>query len=192
MNSQTSNVSVLRPNSQAADARLISETYRGMNAQLHATIPDYGAHGHKWAATVATLLGDPTIRSVLDYGCGKGTLARALEVEHPLLEVYRYDPAMPEWAAAPLPADLVICCDVLEHIEPECLEAVLDDISRCAIRGCMLVIAQTAAAKTLPDGRNAHLIQARSGWWLPKLLARWDLKMAWDKGKDFVFIGMPK
>lgn len=186
MNLPSSNVSELRPSKP-----LISEEYRALNAQLHAQRDDYGAHGHKWASTVNTLL-SPDMKSVLDFGCGKGTLARALELEHPGLDVRRFDPAMPAWAAAPLPADLVICVDVLEHIEPEYLDTVLDELLRCGTRGCLLVIAQTAAAKMLPDGRNAHLIQARCGWWLPKLLARWELKMAWDKGKDFVFIGAPK
>jgi hypothetical protein len=31
------------------------------------------------------------------------------------------------------------------------------------------------AGKTLPDGRNAHLIQKPSSWWLPKLSAHFDV-----------------
>jgi len=29
--------------------------------------------------------------------------------------------------------------------------------------------------KVLPDGRNAHLIQQPAGWWLPKILERFEL-----------------
>jgi hypothetical protein len=31
--------------------------------------------------------------------------------------------------------------------------------------------------KTLADGRNAHLIQEPPEWWLPKIMARWDLRL---------------
>ena len=57
------------------------------------------------------------------------------------------------------------CGDVLEHVEPEYLQDVLADIKRCMKRAGLLVISTIPAKKTLPDGRNAHLIVESPLWW---------------------------
>lgn len=163
---------------------LISETYRQQNKALHAARADYGIGGHKWADPIAQLAVSCGARSVLDYGCGKGTLKRSLNDR---LRVEEYDPAFHD--ALPSPADLVVCTDVLEHIEPGCLLYVLEDLRRCAEKAVFLVVATRPAAKTLDDGRNAHLIVKSSGWWLPKLMCRWRIKQFIDFGGEFLFIG---
>jgi hypothetical protein len=83
--------------------------------------------------------------------------------------VRNYDPGIPADSALPAPADLVVCTDVLEHIEPEHLDAVLAHIFRLAQRAVFLQIALFPAKKTLPDGRNAHLIVQPANWWLDKI-----------------------
>jgi hypothetical protein len=110
-------------------------------------------------------------RQVLDYGCGKGTLAASISD----YEVWEYDPAIEGKDEIPPPRDLVVCTDVLEHIEPDCLDAVLDDIKRCTVKLALLTIACRPAKKLLEDGRNAHLIQEGYRWWLPKIWQRFDL-----------------
>jgi hypothetical protein len=65
---------------------------------------------------------------------------------------------------------------VLEHIEPELLDNVLDDLQRLTLRAAMCTVHTGAAVKFLPDGRNAHLIQQPPEWWLPKFEARFDVK----------------
>ncbi len=87
-----------------------------------------------------------------------------------------YDPAIEGLDDEPEPADLVVCGDVLEHIEPECLDAVLDDLKRCTVKAIFLTVATRPAKKTLSDGRNAHLIQQPAEWWLPKIMQRWELQ----------------
>ena len=62
------------------------------------------------------------IKRVLDYGCGKGLLGLFLPIS-----VYNYDPAMPEWSADPEPEDYLLCTDVLEHVEPDCIEDVVEE-----------------------------------------------------------------
>jgi hypothetical protein len=79
--------------------------------------------------------------------------------------IWEYDPAIPEKAESPRPADLVVCTDVLEHIEPDHLKAVLKDLKRCVKRMGYFVINTGPARKTLPDGRNTHLIQQDREWW---------------------------
>ena len=64
---------------------------------------------------------------------------------------------------------------MLEHIEPELLDNVLDDLKRVTKRAALFTVHVKPAVKVLPDGRNAHLIQQPPSWWLPKFLERFDL-----------------
>lgn len=172
---------------------LISEPYRELNRELHSRNPRYGTSGQHWAPIVARIANLHHVETILDYGCGKGTLKEQLAGKTPAL-VLEYDPAVPGKDTPPLPADFVVCGDVLEHIEPDCLGDVLDDIDRCANRLCMLVIATRPADKHLIDGRNAHLIVEPLEWWKPKLKARWKA-LLWDSesiAEQFTFIGKPK
>jgi cyclopropane fatty-acyl-phospholipid synthase-like methyltransferase len=167
----------------------ISEEYRAINRKLHTDNPDYGVSGHKRAQALATIARKSGIREILDYGCGKGTLKVALSHGY---NVHEYDPAIDGKDAAPSPADLVYCGDVAEHIEPEYLDAFLDDLKRVTKKQLFMVIATRPAKKTLEDGRNAHLIQQPIEWWLPKLKQRFDLDMIAGNGKEFTFIGLPR
>ena len=74
---------------------------------------------------------------VLDYGAGKGRLGVALRQHlQQELKIHHDDPAIPEWSAPPAPCSFVACIDVLEHIEPDLLEDVLDDLERVTgVRG---------------------------------------------------------
>jgi hypothetical protein len=148
----------------------ITPEYRELNRELHAGA-FYGISGEKWAKVVASMCETINSRDVLDYGCGQRTLEKALG-----FAIRNYDPCIKGLEATPAPADLVVCTDVLEHIEPECLEEVLDDLRRVTRRFGFFVIANRPALKNLPDGRNAHLIQEGEEWWLPKIAARWQIQ----------------
>lgn len=161
---------------------LISEAYKEQNKQLHSTT-NYGAGGYRWASSVAELCGKLGSQDVLDYGCGKKTLERALG-----FEIRNYDPCIEGLDAAPLPARVVVCTDVLEHIEPDHLDDVLDDLERVVLDYGFFVIANRAAKKTLPDGRNAHLIQEGPRWWLPKLCQRFEIVQVTNLGHEFVVL----
>src|SRR5262245_3873461 len=152
---------------------LISDAYRALNHELHQR-GNYGVSGGKWAGMVRDLAKGFGCRTVLDYGCGQCTLRAALgEVPFELRE---YDPALPDKAGMPEKAELVVCCDVLEHVEPDCLYSVLDHLRDLSRKATFLVIATRPAAKFLADGRNAHLIVEKVSWWLPKLENRWKLR----------------
>ena len=45
----------------------------------------------------------------------------------------------------------------------------LADLNRCTKRCAYLVIHTGPAGKTLPDGRNTHLIQQGEAWWREQL-----------------------
>jgi hypothetical protein len=149
---------------------LISEPYRQLNAQLHKEREDYGIGGHKYARQVQDLARQTGANSILDYGCGKRTLERALG-----FEIENYDPAIPGCEAPPAPADLVVCTDVLEHIEPECLGAVLNDLQRVTREILVLTVATRPAKKFLADGSNAHKIVQPARWWLSQILVHFDM-----------------
>jgi hypothetical protein len=82
-----------------------------------------------------------------------------------------YDPAFPEYGEA-RPADLVCCIDVLEHIEPDYLDRVLDELKAITVAHGFFTVHTVPAVKQLADGRNAHLILEDSAWWLERLRAR--------------------
>jgi hypothetical protein len=125
---------------------------------------------------VAELLKQIGSAVLLDYGAGKGRLGETLKTLMPTPpQICHYDPARPEWAATPQPAPFVTCIDVLEHIEPELLDNVLDDLRRVTASAGFFTVHTGPAVKVLTDGRNAHLIQQPPAWWLPKFLSRFDL-----------------
>lgn len=160
------------------ESPLISEHYRALNRELHETNPAYGTSGYKYAKRVADLAERYRAKTLLDYGCGKRVLDQGIREHYgdaPVLEVINYDPCIPGFESAKRPADIVACIDVLEHIEPERLDAVLDDIKANALKAVFLMVATRPAKKVLSDGRNAHLIQRPYSWWLQKLMARFRL-----------------
>lgn len=142
------------------ETAVISPEYVALNAELHQRKPGYGSGGAQYAWIVQRLAERLQAQSVLDYGAGKGGLAKALP-----FPIHEYDPAVSEKAVLPQPADLVVCTDVLEHVEPDRLQAVLTDLRRVTRRLLFCVVHTGAARKSLPDGRNAHLIQQDAAWW---------------------------
>lgn len=140
---------------------LITPDYQSLNAELHARVPAYGAGGHKWADFVRALVADTGAKSVLDYGCGKATLAAAL----PGLKVFSYDPAVAGRQALPASAGVVVCTDVMEHVEPQCTDAVIAHLCGLATRAVFVAVACRPSRKLLADGRPAHLNVQPPAWW---------------------------
>ncbi len=164
---------------------LITPNYAELNARLHDVRPDYGTSGQRWAATVDRLANWIGACSILDYGCGKQTLAAAL----PQRKITGYDPALPGLDIAPSPADLVVCTDVLEHVEPECIEEVLDDLCRITSKLAFVTVATRPAVKTLADGRNAHLTVQPLSWWRSRFESRFDILQVRElKGSEFALV----
>jgi hypothetical protein len=143
---------------------LITDEYRNMMRSYHNTVLHYGVGAGNYADSVIKMKESIKAESVLDYGCGKGYLAKALP-----FPIWEYDPTIEGKDECPRAADLVVCIDVLEHIEPSCLDAVLADLARCTLKAGFFIIHTGPAKKTLPDGRNTHLIQEKREWWNNKL-----------------------
>lgn len=145
---------------------LISPEYQAQQRQMHKDRDDYGAGaGSLDLVRKLALWGR---RRMLDYGAGKMRLAEALG---PAYRVTGYDPCVDGIDGEPEPHPAVVCSNVLEHVEPECIDDVLRDIRRCTQQRALLMIHIGPAHATLPDGRNAHLIQQSKAWWLEKIEA---------------------
>lgn len=145
--------------------KLISDEYRALNAHEHNCQNGYGIQGYKHLPQVLKLAERMQAQSVLDYGCGQATLSKHARRVSPL-EFRNYDPAIAEFSALPEPADIVVCTDVLEHVEPACLAEVLGHIASLANKAAYLEIACRPAKRVLSDGRNAHINVRDGEFWL--------------------------
>lgn len=157
---------------------LISPAYLEEQRRLHADPRGYGTKGRKWLTQVQELAGTFGAHSILDYGCGQASLMREFWANpDPLLvgvDFRSWDPAVPQWGAWPEPADLVVCTDVLEHVEADKMEAVLDHLQSLAHIGLFVVVSLVPTAKVLSDGRQAHISLHPKAWWEEQLGDRFD------------------
>lgn len=151
---------------------LISEQYRAEQTALHAK-GNYGTASLQFGQLVSALVERTGSKTLLDYGCGSmRNLMKVLDCD---VQYLGYDPAVPEFSHK-APSDMVVSIDVLEHIEPELLDNVLDDLQSLTQGYAFFTVHTGPAKKILSDGRNAHLIQQPPAWWLPKFLQRWELQ----------------
>jgi len=149
-------------------SELISDEYLLEQKRLHTT--GYGERGGKWGKAVFTLARQSRVKTVLDYGCGQAGLSNVLGGFGP--KFTNYDPAVERFAAMPEPADLVVCTDVLEHIEEEKIDRVLWHLRQLTILYLFTVISLVETKKTLSDGRQAHILMRPIPWWVEMITFR--------------------
>jgi hypothetical protein len=151
--------------------RFITPEYLISQKLLHAAPKGYGGRGDKWASAVLSLVKDHDCKTILDYGCGQGTLKVAIQSHLPKDAVTEYDPAIQgkDEIEKYKTFDLVVCTDVLEHIEPDRLAVVIDHLFRLTNKVLFLVIATRPSNKFFPDGRNVHLTIEPAGWWRDRI-----------------------
>lgn len=170
---------------------VISEEYRRLQQQLHQN-PEYGVASISFAPVVKEIIDMGKLQSLSDYGAGKQNLMKALKAKFAVDIDYRpYDPAFPEYGE-PREADLVCCIDVLEHIEPELLDNVLDELQSITRRYGLYSVHTGPAVKVLADGRNAHLTQKPSSWWLPRLCLRFEIEALHRTAGGFYVLVIPR
>jgi hypothetical protein len=171
---------------------LISDRYKAMNKRLHADHSDYGIVGGSKATAIVKMARERGFKTILDYGCGKGTFKAAVKKIAPDLTVLEFDPAVKGKDSLPTKQpDLIVALDVMEHIEPEYLDAVLSTMHGLKPRLVVLLISVQPAEKTLPDGRNAHLIVQPPEWWHEKLSKYFRTVDVDESMSHFNFTGSP-
>jgi hypothetical protein len=153
----------------------ISPNYLSLQQTLHKD-PNYGVASLGFAPIVKEIMVHFKVTSISDYGAGKCNLRRGLAESGVTDYAYfPYDPAFPEYGT-PKPADLVCCIDVLEHIEPEFLDNILLDLREITRARGFFSVHCGPAQKVLVDGRNAHLIQQPTSWWLPRFCRHFEIE----------------
>jgi len=158
--------------------KLISEEYRELISELH-SIGKWGGESTKprILATIRDHIGWQQATTLIDYGSGniegeERSLKWALKDECNVIE---YEPAIKSKSKSPDPQDYVVSVDVLEHVEPEYIDNVLDDLKRIISRRAFFTISCAKALLHLPDGRNAHLIVKPREWWMAKIEERFTI-----------------
>ena len=155
--------------------KTISEEYKKIQLELHSRDQFYGVASIEFSPIVAGIIDHFKIDNISDYGAGKKRLIDALTLHRKSPKLYfPYDPAFPQYGN-PKPADLVCCIDVLEHIEPELLDNVLEELKNITINLGFFTVHLGPAKKILSDGRNAHINIMPMEWWLNKFSERFEI-----------------
>lgn len=168
-----------------------SRAYQDLQREM---APNYEGAGAQYANRVyliaAQLLKRLGAIEHLDYGAGKGALQTAMRENYAALTglrmlAYNLDDPDPE------PVELVTCTDVMEHVEPECVAAVLDHIRDLTTEVAFFAIDTQPAVKTLPDGRNAHICIREPQWWRGQLMKRFLILENYSRGGTVMFVCIP-
>lgn len=147
---------------------LITEEHKRISSEHHLNNPKYGGGNYSdlEIARVRSLGKDYKIKTILDYGSGKGVLKKTLLRECPLFKVWNYEPALDIDQRQPV--DLVWCKDVLPHVEPECVDDIIQDIEKYCQKVLYIQI-YTAPSKTLMGDQDIRRITKPMEWWLEKM-----------------------
>ena len=116
----------------------------------------------RWVNRVIEVADRVQARTILDYGSGPSRgISRFLA-----RTVRDYDPGVAGLDALPKPVDLVICIHTLEHVEPDCLDAVVDHLQWLARKAVFVVVScEPSTTKVLPDGTPWHTLVRDATWW---------------------------
>jgi hypothetical protein len=148
---------------------LISPEYQALLQRQHRETKWGADADYRHFAEVMQVVSTQRCASILDYGSGRESLRRDVDrLALKPIPVACYDPGTSR-TELPEHADLVVCGDVLEHIQPDKIDAVLEHIFSLAHKAIFLVIALRQAKAPMVDGSPAHLIVEDASWWLKKL-----------------------
>lgn len=169
---------------------LVTDHYRSVLEKEHAQ-GEWGIMSLHFAARVANMMKLHRSKEVLDYGCGAGNLGKSLKVIMPDVIVHNYEPGIPQYSHPPAPCKIVACIDVLEHVEPECLESVLNDLERVIEGYAVITVSCHLAMRVLNNGWNAHICIKTPQEWLEILRERFDITF-YHAASDFLKLEVAK
>jgi hypothetical protein len=143
----------------------ITEPYR-KSRELRYLDPESGAGKALHAPMVSEIVNRLQVTELLDYWCGRAWLVQNLKLAQQC-KIQCYDPAMPGFSGEALPMQMVACVDVLQDVEPECIDAVLDDLQR---------VTSVVGYISILQGEREPLINQDKAWWLDRIMTRFDLQ----------------
>ena len=136
--------------------------------KLHIQNSNYGDTGPKYLERIVTHIQKYKPDSILDFGCGKGGLAKELLKFG--LNVDQYDPAIAGKENIPQKHyAMIITTDVLEHLYEDEIQTICNDFLSLSPSTMFHAICTRPASNLLPDGSNAHKTVKPIEWWEDKL-----------------------
>ena len=148
------------------DSNVVSADYKSQLKKLHASTV-WGETAQNMVGRIKPVIDKYDCKELVDYGSGHGGFRKALNDSS--YKIHEYDPGIVGKDAPAPEKDFLLSIDVLEHIEPDKIDAVLGDMRRIMRKAGFFSIATGPARKILPDGRNAHLIIEDADWWTEKV-----------------------
>jgi 2-polyprenyl-3-methyl-5-hydroxy-6-metoxy-1,4-benzoquinol methylase len=147
---------------------LVSSKYKTVLNDTHKLTENKWGGGHSVdkLPKYESLLKSLEVKTMLDYGCANGKFKVYMDKHKPQYEVYEYDPGIKGKDILPQPADFIVCCDVMEHVEPDLLDNVMNHLQSLVIKGGFFNISTKEAITLLSDGSNAHKIVKDGQWWI--------------------------
>jgi 2-polyprenyl-3-methyl-5-hydroxy-6-metoxy-1,4-benzoquinol methylase len=143
---------------------LVTDYYRSVLEKEH-SISQWGVASVYYAPRIFDILSKYNLNELLDYGSGVGNLEKVLKKLNPNIVVHKYEPGIPQWSTSPKPCKMVACIDVIEHVEPDCLNNVLDDLERVIEKYAFISISTVPATRVLNNGWNAHICLKKAEEW---------------------------
>ena len=114
-------------------------------------------------------------KNILDYGAGKATFHKLLFNNTKIpgaplnINIVPYDPAYEPFNKKPAGRfDLVLCIDVMEHVQEDKIDEVLADIFSFG-DNIFITISCYPATQILLNGKNAHYTIKKPEWWKERL-----------------------
>lgn len=140
------------------DYRQTLDQYKEIHARA------YGVSAYLYFDQIAKEVVNLRPGSILDYGCGRSDMVAHFWNEG-RRRIAKYDPAIPQFEQMPGGEfDLVLCTDVMEHIQIADIDRVLSEI-RAKSANALFTISMKPARARLPDGRNAHVSLLTASEW---------------------------
>lgn len=135
--------------------------------------------GSKWGSTGGKYSGNdvvrilrerPYIKTVLDFGAGKGSMGKLIASHGIEVDWTNYDPGMPEYSVLPdKQFDLVTTTDVLEHVEPDRIKDVIKALVERTGKVLYNDIACTPTGKLFGEGpykgQDLHILLQNPEEW---------------------------
>ncbi len=152
----------------------ITKGYRNEMTRRHIASKKWGNSAKRYGgADVLGLLDRfQKIKTVLDFGCGKGAMKEYVDQRTWRKDIKwtEYDPGMPGVDTLPQGRyDMVVSCDVLEHIEPNELDETLKQLAGWTQVLSYHNIACTPTGHLFTsgehEGKDVHLIVEPPEWW---------------------------
>lgn len=174
--------------------KLVSDKYKEELINIHKKYPNkWGTRifESRWRFLVCHFIVFIKAKTILDFGSGKGTLGKMVCNELRKFKNFRdlnwinYDPGIQAFLNLPKKAvDIVVCLDVLEHVEPELINVTIETIYSLTKH---LGIFAISLKESIIDNKNMHLIVEKKEWWLNKFKQyNWSIHELFYKNNNFV------